>query len=269
MMTRVPKNGQEDPDSQDLIALRDVGKTFSNGTTALEGLNVGVRRGEFVSILGSSGCGKTTILRIVSGLVQPSCGTVVSPVMSGVADHSVGYVFQEPTLMPWATVFGNVFLPLRIKGVGAREAASEVENALRLVGLDDVAAVYPRALSGGMKMRVSIARALVTKPKVLLMDEPFAALDEITRFRLNNDFLNLWYEFGWTVVFVTHSVFESVYMSGRILIMASQPGRIVGEISNDTGYPRGDDYRTSAKYSNLCRETSRALTRALGPEERR
>lgn len=165
--------------------------------------------------------------------------------------------------MPWATVFGNVWLPLRLKGVSRSDAQDRVMEALEMVGLAGFAESYPRELSGGMKMRVSIARALVTKPKVLLMDEPFAALDEITRFKLNNDLLHLWETFGWTVVFVTHSVFESVYLSNRIVVMASRPGRVVNDMRVDAPYPRGNEFRTSAVYGDYCRTVSDALHAAM------
>ena len=181
----------------------------------------------------------------------------------GRPDHEIGFVFQEPTLMPWATVFSNVWLPLRLKGVSKRAASAEIMHALEMVGLTQFANAYPRELSGGMKMRVSIARALVTKPKLLLMDEPFAALDEITRFKLNNDILRLWEAEHWTVIFVTHSVFESVYLSNRIVVMAARPGRVVSDLAVGAPYPRGDAFRTSADYNSHCRLASDALHTAM------
>ena len=212
-----PRRRQEQAE-RPLISLRSISKLFSNGTLALKDMSLDIGRGEFLSLLGPSGCGKSTALRIIAGLGEPTSGTIEWPTAehdpSGRPHPEIGFVFQDPTLMPWATVFANVWLPLRLKGQSKSAATSEVMEALRMVGLDAFAESYPRELSGGMRMRVSIARALVTRPQVLLMDEPFAALDEITRFKLNNDLLTLWERFGWTVVFVTHSVFESVIPFG-------------------------------------------------------
>lgn len=248
------------PGPSPLICLHNVGKTFSNGTVALKDMSLDIGQGEFVSLLGPSGCGKSTALRIIAGLGETTSGHIEWP---GGPDHEIGFVFQEPTLMPWATVYGNVFLPLKIKGKTSATSRDEVMDALSMVGLDGFAEAYPRELSGGMKMRVSIARALVTRPKLLLMDEPFAALDEITRFKLNNDLLGLWQRFGWTVIFVTHSVFESVYLSSRIVVMAARPGRVVEDIAVDAPYPRGDEFRTSTPYNEYCRLTSDALHGAI------
>jgi NitT/TauT family transport system ATP-binding protein len=246
-----------------LLALRDVGKTFRSGVEALDGLTLDVRPGEFLSLLGPSGCGKSTALRLIANLSPPTSGTIEWP--SGVQPRSdIGFVFQEPTLMPWATVADNVRLPLRLAGVPKDEAAPRVTDAIARVGLTEFSARYPRELSGGMRMRVSLARALVTQPKLLLMDEPFAALDEITRFRLNDDLLGLWQALGMTIVFVTHSVFESVYLSGRIVVMTPRPGRVAAEINIDAPYPRGAGFRTSAEYAQACRLVSDALGRAMG-----
>ncbi|MFP4125367.1 MAG: ABC transporter ATP-binding protein [Alphaproteobacteria bacterium] len=245
-----------------LVELQGVQKTFANGTVALENLNLAIGEHEFVSLLGPSGCGKSTALRLISRLAGLTAGRVVWAGEVAVGD--IGFVFQEPTLMPWATVFDNVYLPLRLQRMRKRAVEGRVNEALELVGLHDFARAYPRELSGGMKMRVSIARALVTEPKVLLMDEPFAALDEITRFRLNDDLLRLWAGRRFTVVFVTHSVFESVYLSERILVMAARPGRIVDQIRVDAPYPRDDRFRISEPYNARCREASEALKRAMG-----
>jgi NitT/TauT family transport system ATP-binding protein len=252
-----------------VVALRGVGKTFANGVVALRDLDLDVRPGEFLSVLGPSGCGKSTALRIVAGLSEPTRGTVAWP--EGRSNRSfaqdIGFVFQEPTLMPWATVAGNVRLPLDLQGLADDAAPRRIAAALDRVGLGNFANAYPRELSGGMKMRASIARALVTEPSLLLMDEPFAALDEITRFRLNADLLELWQTLRMTVVFVTHSVFESVFLSNRIVVMTSRPGRIVAELAIDAPYPRDQQFRTSADYAALCRRTSDALAAAADAGE--
>jgi NitT/TauT family transport system ATP-binding protein len=251
-----------------VVSLRNVGKTFDSGTVALDGLDFDVRDGEFVSLLGPSGCGKSTALRIVAGLSRPTAGTVEWPGDEKDAAGRIGFVFQEPTLMPWADVAANVRLPLKL--AHAAEAATQpaVTQALARVGLSDFAGAFPRELSGGMKMRVSIARALVTEPPLLLMDEPFAALDEITRFKLNNDLLALWRMLGRTVVFVTHSVFESVYLSQRIVVMTPRPGRVFTEIAIPAPYPRQESFRTSAEYAALCRTVSEALGQAIAGDGR-
>jgi len=247
--------------TQTLVALRGVGKTFKTGTLALTGLNLDVGAGEFLTLLGPSGCGKSTVLRLIAGLEKASGGSITRPIPELISD--IGFVFQEPTLMPWARVFDNVDLPLRLKKEKRAKAAPLVEEALALVGLSGFAKAYPRELSGGMRMRVSIARALVLKPALLLLDEPFAALDEITRFRLNDDLIRLKQELGTTIVFVTHSVFESVYLSTRIAIMASRPGRIVQEIAIAPDLPRNEAFRLSPAYGALCAETSAALQAAM------
>jgi NitT/TauT family transport system ATP-binding protein len=248
------------PHSNPVVSLRGVGKTFPSGTTALAGLDLDVRAGEFLSLLGPSGCGKSTALRIIAGLSGPTQGTVTWP--AAAAEGRIGFVFQEPTLMPWANVFSNVMLPLKLKGA-TTEASERVKGALYRVGLEKFGDAYPRELSGGMRMRVSIARALVTEPALLLMDEPFAALDEITRFKLNNDLLEVWQALRTTVVFVTHSVFESVYLSSRVVVMAARPGRVFTEQAIDTPYPRDQNFRTSAEYGAMCRRTSEALGQAM------
>ena len=247
--------------SAPVISLRGVGKLFGTGTLALDGLDLDVRDGEFLSLLGPSGCGKSTALRIIAGLSDPSSGTVA---WRDGADgrRGIGFVFQEPTLMPWATVFGNVFLPLKLAGMNKAEATPRIMETLSRVGLADFAKAYPRELSGGMRMRVSIARALVTAPRILLMDEPFAALDEITRFKLNDDLVTLWRELRMTVVFVTHSVFESVYLSNRIVVMTSRPGRVSSELAVDL-LVRDANFRTSAEYAGYSRVASRALADAM------
>ncbi|HKA75927.1 MAG TPA: ABC transporter ATP-binding protein [Pseudolabrys sp.] len=244
---------------QAIISLRGVGKTFDSGTVALDGFDLDVRGGEFVSLLGPSGCGKSTVLRIVAGLSAASAGAVEWPNGAG----RIGFVFQEPTLMPWADVAANVRLPLKLAHVDETYAQAAVTPALRRVGLAEFAKAYPRELSGGMKMRASIARALVTEPQLLLMDEPFAALDEITRFKLNNDLLAVWQELRRTAIFVTHSVFESVYLSQRIVVMTPRPGRVFTEIAIDAPYPRDERFRTSPDYAGFCRQVAEALGKAM------
>ena len=246
-----------------LVEMEGVGKVFANGTVALDGLTLTIRGGSFTSLLGPSGCGKSTALRLMAGLGEATRGRI--RLAAETARRDIGFVFQEPTLMPWATVFDNVFLPLRLAGAKREAARKDIDRALDLVGLAGFAGAYPRELSGGMRMRASIARALVTRPRLLLMDEPFAALDEITRFRLNDDLLALWRSEGWTVVFVTHSVFESVYLSNRILVMTPRPGRIAAEIAVDAPYPRSETgFRTSDAYNRHCRAVSARLAEAMG-----
>jgi NitT/TauT family transport system ATP-binding protein len=243
------------------VSLRGVTKVYDSGVAALGPLDLDVRKGEFVSLLGPSGCGKSTALRLIAGLNAPTSGTVGVSRSSAQARgrHSIGFVFQEPTLMPWTSVRENVRLPLKLAQVPAAEANARVGDALTQVGLAEFADAFPRELSGGMKMRVSLARALVTDPDILLMDEPFAALDEITRFRLNNDLLSLWRNLRKTIIFVTHSVFESVYLSQRVIVMTSRPGRIVAEARIDAAEPRGEEFRTSADYAGYCRMVTSAL----------
>ncbi len=245
------------------VSLKGVGKTFASGVTALDRFDLDLKPGEFVSLLGPSGCGKSTALRLIAGLMEPTRGTVSSPgVRPGGAHGQIGFVFQEPTLMPWATVAGNVSLPLSLRHVDTKASAERVAAALQQVGLDGFEHAYPRELSGGMKMRASIARALVTAPALLLMDEPFAALDEVTRFKLNDDLIALWRAVRRTVAFVTHSVFELVYLSERIVVMTSRPGRVFAELKIDAPYPRDRQFRTSPEYAALCRQASEALADA-------
>jgi NitT/TauT family transport system ATP-binding protein len=252
-----------------LISLQRISKQFANGTLAVRNVDLDLRQGEFVSLLGPSGCGKSTLLRMISGLSQPSAGEIDWPLnVHDAAGHAerdtdLGFVFQDPTLMPWSRAIGNVAMPLILKGMGKAEAHERSAEMLALVGLKGFERSFPRELSGGMKMRVSIARALVTKPRILLMDEPFAALDEITRHRLNDDLLELWWKNRFTAVFVTHSVFESVYLSQRIIVMAARPGRVMADLDVSAPYPRSEMFRTSAAYADLCRVTSQKLKEAI------
>lgn len=250
-----------------LIRLSGVSKTFSTGTRAVAAVDLNLMPGEFLSILGPSGCGKSTLLRMIAGLGTPTGGEIQwARGHGGGSRHGtrdLGFVFQDPTLMPWANALDNVALPLILEGSAKREAQAAARDKLALVGLSGFENAYPRELSGGMKMRVSIARGLVTEPSLLLMDEPFAALDEITRHRLNHDLLNVWRDVGFTAVFVTHSVFESVFLSQRIVVMAARPGRIVSTLDVGAPYPRDEMFRTSSAYASLCRQASDQLKLAM------
>jgi len=238
-----------------MIALKGVGKRFANGTEALRDLSFTVGRGEFVSLLGPSGCGKSTALRLVAGLLASDGGHVEYPD----GKPEIGFVFQEPTLMPWADALANARLPLDLKHMPRNEADRRAAAALARVGLKSFERAYPRELSGGMKMRVSIARALASEPKLLLLDEPFAALDEITRNALGDDLLKLWREDELTVLFVTHSVGESSYLSQRVLVMTPRPGHIVDDIA----LPAGRDSRLSPPTIEAQRVISDALNGAM------
>jgi NitT/TauT family transport system ATP-binding protein len=250
-------------DTPPLISLHQVHKRFAgtrgDGVLALDGVSLAVQPGEFVSLLGPSGCGKSTVLRLVAGLDDPSSGQVRSPARQHSADAATAFVFQEPTLMPWATVVDNVALPLRLAGLPRTQRHSQAQAVLARVGLADFAQAYPAALSGGMKMRASIARALVTQPRVLLMDEPFAALDDITRQRLNADLLQWWQAQGLAALFVTHSVAEAVFLSQRVLVMAARPGRVVAERVIAQPHPRSADFRHTTAFAEHCRALAQVL----------
>jgi NitT/TauT family transport system ATP-binding protein len=251
-----------------VVELRGVGKRFASGIEALDGIDLAVGRGEFVSLVGPSGCGKSTLLRIVAGLTPPTRGTcrlsLGDAPGEAIPAGRIGFVFQDPTLMPWSTVAGNVELPFRIAGrVGSAER-DRVAVALRAVGLVGFEGSYPHQLSGGMRMRVSIARALVTDPELLLLDEPFAALDEITRFALNDDLLRLWEARRPTVLFVTHSVFESVYLSTRIAVLTAWPGHIAVDLPVNLPQPRERGVRVTPAYAAMCESVSAALVEAMG-----
>jgi NitT/TauT family transport system ATP-binding protein len=235
-------------------------KTYPNGTQALLPVNLQVREGEFLTLLGPSGCGKSTLLKMIAGLLAPSSGRIST------RSQRLAFVFQEATLMPWARVGANVRLPLDLAGVPRAEAEARVHEALQLVGLDKAVGQLPRELSGGMQMRVSIARGLVTRPQLLLMDEPFGALDEITRNRLDGELLELWRQQQLTVVFVTHSIQEAVFLSQRVLVMAARPGRVVDEVLIDEAYPRSADFRVSTAFSQHARKLQDSLLRASDAE---
>ncbi len=247
-----------------LLEMEGISKVFNGTVTALDGMNLTLNEGDFLSLLGPSGCGKSTALRLIAGLMRPTTGRIQ---WAGAHDRGdIGVVFQEPTLMPWATVAKNVWLPFRLRGQSFASVADRIGTALKLVGLEGFHDAYPRELSGGMKMRVSIARAFVTNPRLILMDEPFAALDEITRQKLNDDLLALKEKIGCTVIFVTHSVFESVFLSDRIVVMAARPGRVVQELSVPAAYPRDMEFRTSPDYAAHTHVVSDALRRAMGEQ---
>jgi NitT/TauT family transport system ATP-binding protein len=254
-----------------LLKLDGITKTFSGGTVALAGVDLTIFPGEFVSLLGPSGCGKSTLLKIIAALASPTSGAIDWPQSAydaeGSPEPALGFVFQEPTLLPWRTAADNVYLPLLLSGANKKEVRERVNEALALVGLSGFSNLYPRQLSGGMKMRVSIARALVTRPTILLMDEPFAALDEITRTKLNDDLLELFARQNLTVIFVTHSVYESVYLSSRIVVMSSRPGRVTANIPIEVDFPRTEEFRTSPFYNERCRLASAALRRAMSAGE--
>jgi len=242
------------------LSLHSVGKRFPTGVTAVENVSLAIAQGDFLALLGPSGCGKSTLLRMIAGLMESSAGR-----LDWQADVTgkIGFVFQEPTLMPWATALRNVALPLELAGTSRAEAERRARESLARVDLTGFEAAYPRQLSGGMRMRVSIARALVTQPRLLLMDEPFAALDEITRHRLNEDLLRLWQQERFTAIFVTHSTFESVFLAERIIVMSPRPGRITAELHIPAEDRATPEFRTSDIYAAHCRAVSHALSAAM------
>lgn len=240
-------------------------KIYPNGTRALLPVDLTIRQGEFVSLLGPSGCGKSTLLKMIAGLIEPTDGKLMlfrRDRRENQRDLPLSFVFQEATLMPWSNVHKNVRLPLDLAGVPRAEADTRVREILELVGLGQFGHVLPRELSGGMQMRVSIARGLVTRPKVLLMDEPFGALDEITRNKLDSDLLDLWQEQKLTVVFVTHSIQEAVFLSQRVIMMAARPGRLVDDIRIETTLPRDDEFRVSQDFTHYAQQLQRGLLAA-------
>jgi NitT/TauT family transport system ATP-binding protein len=240
-------------------------KVFDNGVRALEPISLAVREGEFATLIGPSGCGKSTLLRLIAGLVSPSSGAVRlwrdAPAKNE-KRRRLDFVFQSPTLMAWSDVEKNVRLPLDLAGVEGREASERAESALTLVGLHDFCHAYPRQLSGGMQMRASIARALVTEPSLLLMDEPFGALDEITRARLDDELTALWTKQGLTILFVTHSVYEATFLSTRVLVMSARPGKIFAEVAIEEPHPRGETFRASQVFARYCGRLSELLVAA-------
>jgi NitT/TauT family transport system ATP-binding protein len=242
------------------IALEGVSKRYRNAAVALEGISLNVERGEFVTFLGPSGCGKSTLLKLVSGLNPVSEGKVQVNGMTPVnARELMSFIFQDATLLPWRTVEQNVGLSMELEYAARAARKERVAKMLELVSLGHVAKRYPRQLSGGMKMRVSIARALASRPRILLMDEPFAALDEMTRDRLNEELLRLYNEQKWTVLFVTHSVAEAVFLSTRIVVLAAHPGRVAHEIQVDLPWPRTGATRESKAFEEQVTQASRLL----------
>ncbi|MCS3433805.1 ABC transporter ATP-binding protein [Klebsiella sp. BIGb0407] len=252
------------PKPEPAIEVLSAEKIYSNGTRALLPVNLTINQGEFVTLLGPSGCGKSTLLKMVAGLTEPSDGKLMlwRHDSREKAQVPLSFVFQEATLMPWSNVQNNVRLPLDLAGVPRGEADARVTEALELVGLEKFSQVLPRELSGGMQMRVSIARGLVTRPKLLLMDEPFGALDEITRNKLDSDLLRLWREQELTVVFVTHSIHEAVFLSQRVVMMAARPGRVVEDIAITEPFPRNEDFRVSPAFSRYAKQLQDSLLQA-------
>ena len=248
------------------VEVLSVEKTYPNGTQALLPVDLRIEEGEFVTLLGPSGCGKSTLLKMVAGLLEPTDGRLHlwrKPVdQLEASGKKMAFVFQSPTLMPWASVQANVRLPLDLAGTPKAQANAQVEEALALVGLSKFAGDLPRSLSGGMQMRVSIARGLVTQPDLLLMDEPFGALDEITRHKLDAELLDLWRKKKLTVIFVTHSIHEAVFLSTRVVMMAARPGRVVEEFHIDEPYPRTPDFLVSPQFSRHAKQLQDSLLRA-------
>lgn len=243
-----------------LVRFNHVSKAFGDAPPVLENITFAAERGDFISLIGPSGCGKSTVLKLMSGLLPLTSGEIVVDGMTPVnAREELFYVFQEPTLLPWLTVRKNVELPLRIRGRPSDERAAAARTHLALVGLAERADFYPRQLSGGQKMRVSIARALSMSPELLLMDEPFGALDEMSRDHLNEELLAIRQAHAWTAFFVTHSVAEAVFLSNRVVVLAANPGRIHTEIRVDLPYPRTEETRLSPEYQRLVAEVSRLL----------
>lgn len=258
------------PDAHTALYANRVEKTYPNGTHALDEVRLRIQSGEFVSLLGPSGCGKSTLLRMFAGLDTPSAGRILwwgaEHPQDADGGHQLSMVFQEATLMPWARVRANTRLPLDLRGMPRAQADARVDAALGMVGLDPFAAAWPRELSGGMQMRVSLARALVTEPSLLLLDEPFGALDEFTRNKLDSDVRQLWAQQRMTVVFVTHSIYEAVFLSTRVVVMAARPGRVIADLAIDGPAERDDAWRVSPRFLDYCRTLSDLLTAAARGE---
>jgi NitT/TauT family transport system ATP-binding protein len=247
-----------------VVEILSADKVFPNGTRALAPIDLTIAAGEFLTLIGPSGCGKSTLLKLIANLLEPTDGRLLwwsgGFDKTGSSGRSLAFVFQDPTLMPWARVETNVRLPLDLAGMPKADSRPRVAQALDRVGLAGFARHYPRQLSGGMKMRVSIARSLVTEPDLLLMDEPFGALDEFTRNRLDADLVRLWWERKLTTVFVTHSIYEAVFLSTRVVVMGAQPGRICKVMAIDEPHPRDESFRNSPRFAEHCRALSAMLT---------
>jgi NitT/TauT family transport system ATP-binding protein len=247
-----------------MIEIADVSKRYGSAHLVLEDIDLYLLKEEFVTLIGPSGCGKSTILKLISGLTAPSSGTVrVDGMTPTNAREIVSYIFQDATLLPWRTVRQNAGLGLELEGVSKVRRAERTTALLELVGLGHVANAYPRELSGGMKMRASIARALATSPRLLLMDEPFAALDEMSRDRLNEELLRFRAEQNWTGIFVTHSVAEAVFLSTRIVVLAPNPGRICAMLPVDLPWPRTAALRETLEFETLVAQVSHELRGAV------
>ena len=246
--------------SPPIVRFDAVEKRYGDGPIILDQISFTAHRGEFISLIGPSGCGKSTILKLISGLNPVTSGAAtVEGVSPENASQELAFVFQEPTLLPWLPVQRNVELPLKLRGTDSAKRAKVARQCLELVGLGERMDYYPRQLSGGQKMRVSIARALSLSPKILLLDEPFGALDEMTRDHLNEELLSIREQKAWTAFFVTHSVAEAVFLSNRIFVLSANPGRLYREIKVDFPYPRTNDTRQSPEYQRLVGEVSKLL----------
>ncbi|MEX2112003.1 MAG: ABC transporter ATP-binding protein [Pirellulales bacterium] len=252
--------------TQALVRANGLNVTYQGEVRALEDLAFEIPPGQFVSIVGPSGCGKSTLLRVVAGLLAPSSGGIdvagKAPSIARRSANRLSFVFQDATLLPWRNLRDNVGLPLELQQTGQAERAARIHEALALVGLEDAARRFPSQLSGGMRMRASLARALVTRPQLLLLDEPFGALDDLTRHVLNDELLRLWQAHGWTSLFVTHNIAEAVYLSQRILVLSPQPGRIVADVSVNLPSPRTADVRATAEFARITGEVAASLRRA-------
>jgi NitT/TauT family transport system ATP-binding protein len=266
---QMPTSGPAAP-APPVIEVLSAEKCFPDGTQALAPIDLTVASGEFITLIGPSGCGKSTLLKLIANLLEPTEGRILwwrgDCDKLGSQGRHIAFVFQDPTLMPWARVEANVRLPLDLAGVAKQDSRPRVKDALTRVGLQGFERHYPRQLSGGMRMRVSIARSLVTEPNLLLMDEPFGALDEITRNRLDADLLSLWWERKLTALFVTHSIYEAVFLSTRVVVMSARPGRVCNVMTIDEPQPRDEGFRNSLRFAAHCRQLSAWLAEVSLPQ---